>query len=619
MCGICGIVSLAPGKRVCPEDLLAMRDSMMHRGPDDAGLFVQQDVALGHRRLSIIDLSSGHQPMTNEDSSIFIVYNGELYNYLVLRKELIALGHIFKTYSDTEVIVHAYEEYGQACLEHFRGMFAFAIWDVTENQLFIARDRLGEKPLYYAQWDGYFLFGSEIKAILAHTVSRRSVNPAALDLYLGFRYVPGPQTMFEGIYKLQPGHALIIKDHKLAIKEYWDFCGVKTNSISDADAQDQFVELLKESIRLRLMSEVPLGIFLSGGVDSSAIVALMSNMTTEQVKTFSVGYKGDAVENEFEYARMVSQRYKTKHYEFLLDAEDFLGFIPKLVWHLDEPIADASTIPLYFISQLAKEHVTVVLSGEGADELLGGYYIYKKMLILEKLRSISVAHLLAKGAAWAGQLLGKRKITHYAELLRLPLEQRYFGVSQVFSRRERANLFGKGSGMNLHESTDVTASYYEKVRNREPLDRMLYLDTKVWLPDDLLMKADKMTMATSVELRVPFLDHLLVEYAASLPVALKIRKNETKILLKKAMESLLPHDLLYRPKKGFPVPISRWFREKTDSIREVLLDRESACNLFFSRSVLEELILHHERSRVDFSDLLWPFLVFEYWHKAYMS
>ena len=619
MCGICGIVTLDPGMSVERDDLLAMRDTMVHRGPDDAGIFIERNVGLGHRRLSIIDLSTGHQPMTNEDGKVVIVFNGELYNYLGLRDQLLAKGHVFTTHSDTEVIIHAYEQYGENCLKHFRGMFVFAIWDSRRHQLFIARDRLGKKPLYYAQWGDTFLFASEIKGILAHPAAHREMDLEALDLYFGFRYVPGPRTMFKGIAKLQPGHFLQIRENVASTSEYWDFSAIRTRHVSQVTAEKEFVELLRESVRLRLMSDVPLGVFLSGGIDSSVVVALMSELVSEPIKTFSVGYTGDTEENEFEYARMVANLYKTDHHEFRLTADDFLGFLPKLVWHLDEPIADASTIPLFFISQLAKEHVTVVLSGEGADEMLGGYYIYKKMLLLESLRSIPGSGMLGCATSLAGRLLGNRKIERYADLLRLPLEQRYAGVSQVFTEAERKSLFNGRGGIVPHALADVVAPYYERVENRQPLDRMLYLDTKVWLPDDLLMKADKMTMATSVELRVPFLDHVLVEYAASLPVSCKIRGNETKYLLKHAMESRLPKELLYRTKKGFPVPICRWLREKADGVREVLLDSGSASRDFFEPSFLEQIIRDHEQTQNDMSDLLWPFLVFEYWHKAYMK
>lgn len=619
MCGICGIVTFGSEMAVRRDDLLAMRDTMVHRGPDDAGLFIEKNVGLGHRRLSIIDLSLGHQPMTNEDGTVVIVFNGELYNYQGLRDRLLAKGHVFTTHSDTEVIIHAYEQYGEGCLEHFRGMFAFAIWDSRKRSLFVARDRLGKKPLYYAQWENTFLFASEIKGILAHPAAHREMDLDALDLYFGFRYIPGPLTMFKGIAKLQPGHSLRIYNNVVNVSEYWDFSAIQTRPIATETAEEEFTELLKESVRLRLMSDVPLGVFLSGGIDSSVVVALMSEIVAEPIKTFSVGYTGDAAENEFQYARMVAKLFKTDHHEFRLTADDFLGFLPKLVWHLDEPIADASTIPLFFISQLAKEHATVVLSGEGADELLGGYYIYKKMMLLESLHSIPGSDMLACASSLAGRLLGNRKIERYGKLLRLPLEQRYTGVSQVFSEAERKRLFKGIGGMVPTALADFVAPYYERVKNRQVLDRMLYLDTKVWLPDDLLMKADKMTMATSVELRVPFLDHVLVEYAASLPVSCKIRGNETKYLLKRAMETRLPRELLYRTKKGFPVPISRWLREKADGVREVLLDNGCACRSFFEPAFLEQIIWDHEHTQNDMSGLLWPFLVFEYWHNAYMK
>ena len=619
MCGICGVVHFERERKVDRHILEKMTNVMVHRGPDDKGYYVKDHVGFGHRRLSIIDLSEGHQPMSNENSTVWIVFNGEIYNYLELRAQLMERGHQFKTNSDTETIIHAYEEFGEKCLELLRGMFAFAIWDENRQQIFAARDRIGEKPFYYTEVDGTFIFSSEIKSILQFPSFRKEIELSALDLYLSLRYVPGPLTMFKGILKLQPGHYLILKGNRLSIHEYWD---VPNNlgkvSRNEEECHHRFLTLLEECIRMRLMSEVPLGVFLSGGIDSSLVVALMSAMTDIPIKTFSVGYETDFGTNEFDYARMVVEKYHTEHYELRIGSRDFYDFIPKLVWYLDEPIADAATIPLFFLSEFAKQWITVVLSGEGADEILAGYYIYKKMLWLQKLQYVpkTIRENLLLGIFRS--IFYKERHKRYLKLIQHPLAEKYYGVSNSFSLDSKRVLFPlcENTRGNLERFFE---GYYERVNEWSDLNKMLYVDLKIWLPDDLLMKADKMTMAASMELRVPFLDHELVEFAFSLPDRFKINGNSTKYLLREVGEKLLPTPIIHREKRGFPVPLSQWLKGDLNQVaKETLLGPLSACRDYFDPEAIKSILNRHRAKDEDLSEQIWNLLVFEFWCRGYM-
>ena len=612
MCGICGIVYFDKEREVDRSILEKMTRVMVHRGPDDGGFYLNRNVGLGHRRLSIIDVSGGHQPMSNEDSTVWIVYNGEMYNYLELQDDLIKKGHRFRTQSDTETIIHAYEEFGEKCLEKFRGMFSFAIWDENRQQIFAARDRIGKKPFYYTEIDGTLLFGSEIKSILQHPIFKREVDPLALDLYLTLRYVPGPLTMFKNIQKLQPGNYLISKNGNLSSHEYWDISnGCGTESVKREEYLDAFTTLVEECVRIRLMSEVPLGVFLSGGIDSSFIVAMMSKMVEKPIKTFSVGYEKDYGTNEFNFAQMTARRYKTEHYELNIKSKDFYDFIPKLVWYLDEPISDPAAIPLFFLSEFAKQWITVVLSGEGADEILAGYYIYKKMLWLNRFQCVPKLIREELLLRILKKIFWNEKWKRYLKLANLPLTKRYHSVSNAFSSEAKGALFPLSKDFDGHLE-NLFDDHYKKVNTWHDLNKMLYVDLKVWLPDDLLMKADKMTMATSMELRVPFLDHKLVEFAFSLPVNLKLKGNTTKYLLREAGKDLLPTPILYRKKKGFPVPISEWFKGELNRIaRETLLQSESACRDYFNPGVIDLILKRQTEGKNDFSEQIWNLLVFE--------
>ncbi len=611
MCAICGILNFNRTEPVDASVIGEMAECMAHRGPDDTGVFTDGPVGLGFRRLSIIDLSGGHQPMTTPDGDVTIVFNGEIYNYRDLTVDLKAAGHRFQTRSDTETILHAYREYGDACVEKFRGMFGFAIWDKVKRRLLIARDRLGVKPLYYYQCGDFLAFASEIKALLQIPGVDSSADPEALDDYLSLRYVPGPRTMFRNIFRLQPGHLMVAENGLVRIRKYWDV----SYRAGESRPQD-FLPLLEESVRLRLIADVPLGLFLSGGLDSSAILSIMSRLAGRRIKTFSVGYEstdpGEDV-SEFDYARIAANAYNAEHHEFRLTSKQFENSLPELIWHLDEPMADPTIIPLYHLSKLAREHVTVVLSGEGADEILGGYNIYSRMLKLETPALKPLARLMR----WAPS----EALRHYAEMSAQPLESRYRGISRGFRPETKMALIGaermRHSGLRLQ-------SIFSTAMNSQPgasaLSRMLYADTKIWLPDDLLVKADKMTMATGLELRVPFLDHRLVEFAAGLPDNAKLVGSTGKVLLRQTMRGVVPDAIIDRPKKGFPVPLARWLRGPLRPfLREQLLDSRSACSQYLDRGEVARILEQHEQGRYDRSGELWSLLVFEVWHRRFVG
>lgn len=618
MCGICGIVAFDKEQRIPYELIQEMNDQLEHRGPDDQGYYIKFNVALGHHRLSIIDLEGGHQPIANEDGSIWIVFNGEIFNHKELRIELEEKGHKFQTLSDTETIIHAYEEYGNACSEKLRGMFAFAIWDERQHSLLLARDRLGKKPLYYYQGREFLVFASEIKSLLAHPSVKAEIDLVALDYYLSLRYVPGPLTMFKNIFKLQPGHMLICNKKGISIEKYWELNFHERTARSLEEETEEFYFLLKDCVKMRLMSEVPLGVFLSGGLDSSSIVALMSELGVSKIKTFSIGYQGDNEINELKYAQIVARHFNTEHYEFKLNPQIFNEFIGDLVWYMDEPVADTACIPLYFISQLARKHAKVVLSGEGADELLAGYSIYQRMQIIEKMHKFyypftSILHKLYK------KLSPSSRITKLLKLAKLPFESRYRGVSNALDDDLKDSIYLSHS---LNTKADIDshfAKYYQTNKNTGLVNQMLFVDTKVWLPDDLLIKADKMTMANSQELRTPFLDHKLMEYAAGLPRSLKLRGRTGKFLLKRAMAGKLPSEIINRTKQGFPTPIKRWFaNELGEQTRATLLSPNSRVRRYFNMDKILSLLNEHKSGYIDRKEELFTLLIFEHWHRCFI-
>jgi asparagine synthase (glutamine-hydrolysing) len=623
MCGICGIVNFNAAEPVQRRVIQTMTDVQAHRGPNGDGYFVEGNVGLGHRRLSIIDLSGGSQPMYNEDESVAVVFNGEIYNFADITADLTLRGHQFKTRSDTEAIVHAYEQYGDDCVKEFRGMFAFAVWDRRQKRLLVARDRLGIKPLYYYANRRFFAFASEIKSLLQHPGVEREIDVEAMDLYLALRYVPGPKTMFRNIFKLQPGHTLSLDEKgSIRIRKFWDI-EYFDGTLSDDDYIDQFKQLLEESVRLRLISDVPLGVFLSGGLDSTAILAMMSRITGRQrIKTFSVGYDAtgpsarEADEaNELSYAREAARHFGAEHYEYRLGPAQFCDASETLVSHLDEPMADPTCIPLYYISRLARQHITVVLSGEGADETLAGYALYRRILALEKIRN-TIGPLASILPALSRLPIGDR-LRAYVRRASTPLPDHYRGVVKGVSPETRLALTGAERLLKSEECLDrVFAPYFEKVQNTSTLNRMLYADAKVWLPEDLLLKADKTTMAASIELRVPFLDHKLVAFCAALPESLKLRRGQGKWILRRAMGTDLPPAIIRRAKKGFPLPAASWLRlELRDFMRDTLLANNSSCSWFFARAAVEDIVRRHERGGFSGFQEVWSLIVFELWHR----
>jgi asparagine synthase (glutamine-hydrolysing) len=607
-----------------------MRDVITHRGPDDEGIFIDAGIGLGHRRLSIVDVASGHQPMTNEDASLYITYNGEIYNHADYRAPLIARGHIFKTHCDTEAILHLYAEYGDDCVKHLRGMFAFAIWDRNKRELFIARDRLGVKPLYYVHsQDGSLYFASEIKALLEARAVKPELNFSTFSDYLANHSTSGEETLFAGVKRLLPGHTLRWRDGEVKIRKYWDVSFEKRTDKgrTDQDYIAEWGELFRKSVQLRLMADVPLGMFLSGGIDSSAIAAVMSTLVDEPIKTFSVAF-AEREANELEYARLVAQAFKTDHHEVVVSPEQFFNALPNLIWHEDEPLAHPSSVALYFVSRLASEHVKVVLTGEGSDELMAGYARYRKTILnlalgehYQRMVPSGVRGLVRKQLA--GMTGSKLRLKLGRTFLNLApdIESIYFDNFAVFSRSLQEQLL-------TSETTDrITAiDPYAGVREllthtdaQSLLDRLLYADIKTYL-HELLMKQDQMSMAASVESRVPFLDHKLVEFTSSLPERLKLRGGTTKYVLRQSMKGVLPAAILDRPKMGFPVPIGSWFRGAYSSVLdEYVLSSRAAERGIFNTEFVHALVEQHQRGEANHSERLWSLVNLEMWFRRFID
>jgi asparagine synthase (glutamine-hydrolysing) len=619
MCGIAGLYCFRSGRPVGCDEVTAMAARIVHRGPDDEGIFTDGSLGLAHRRLTILDTSRrGRQPMATRDGAFTITYNGEVYNFLELKEDLAARGHEFRTKTDTEVLLHLYEEHGDAFLERLNGMFAFALWDRSRRRLLLARDRLGIKPLYYTWTADGIAFASEIKALLAVPGVRAEVDPEMLDAYMSVGYVPTERTMFRGIQKLQPGWAMKIEDGRAELFQYWDL-DPKPQAMSEADCVEEVTALLRDAVRLQLRSDVPLGVFLSGGVDSSAVVALMHELGVRDIETFTVAYDFGPQFDETRYARQVAEKFHTRHHEVYVTPGEFRDFIPTLVDHMEEPVTESAAVSLYKVSRLARERVVVVLSGEGSDEVFGGYPIYSYMQALERYRRIPaplrngvINPLLERlGGKW-----GK-----YTHLSRLPLTERYAGVSfyespgkEALYRPEVRKLFN-GSAM-----PGLVARYYEKTEGRDAISRMMGLDVKSWLVDDLLIKADKMTMACSLELRVPFLDHRLVELGARIPARLKVRGLTTKYILKKAMEPYLPKEILYRPKMGFPTPLAHMFKgEMKEYVADVLGSERAMDRGYFRPEEVRRLVGEHLAGTRDHHRVLWQLLVLEEWHRKFID
>ena len=601
--------------------IVTMRDTFPYRGPDDQGKWIDADQRLGfgHRRLSIIDPTpAGRQPMLDTDSGCRVVFNGEIYNYIEIAMELEKQGVVFSTHTDTEVILKAYAVYGQACLQYFNGMFAFAIWNPATKEIFLARDRLGIKPLYYyIGSNGDFYFASEVKAILAGVREPIGLNAELIDEYMSFGYVPGEDTLRQGVKRLLPGHCAVHSGTDFRIRQYWDLDYSQTEDQGFDYYLGKSRELLESAAELRLRSDVPLGVFLSGGIDSSAVVGLLASRVTEPIKTFSVAYDFGKDFDETQYARMVADRFGTDHHELIVEPAEFRDFVPDYVRLMDEPVTEAAAISLYFLSRMTKKHVTVVLSGEGSDEIFGGYDFYRYMLAIERVRKMLGPMSGLIGSA-ADKSPVKNKLTKYLTMLGQPLARRYKGIS-TYEEHYKRSLYTDGYKAFLGEHSDKAVTsfirgLFDKTSKYDDLSRMLYFDIKTWLIDDLLIKADRMSMAASLELRVPFLDYRLVEFAARIPPKHKVRNGQGKFLLKKMMEGLLPDEVIYRKKMGFPTPLKTMFQGQLRAYTEdLLLSANANLHRFFRREAIQSILLEHASGAHDHHRVIWQMVVLEQW------
>ncbi len=621
MCGIVGVFDLT-GKREFSRELISrMNETQHHRGPDEGGIHIEPGVGFGHRRLSIIDLSSGQQPLFNEDGSVVVTYNGEIYNFPELSEELKACGHLFKTHCDTEVIVHAWEEWGEACVERFRGMFAFAVWDRNQQTLFLARDRLGIKPLYYAALpEDTFAFSSELKALKTLDNLPREIDPTSIEDYFTFGYIPEPKTIFQQVYKLRPGHTLLIKSGSPLpeSKEYWDIPFIPVEYSSEEALKAELIERMKEAVDIRMVAEVPLGAFLSGGVDSSAIVAMMAKLQDKPVHTCAIGFDVKQF-NETEFAKQVADQYKTDHYVGLVGSDDF-DLLDTLADLYDEPYADSSAIPTYRVCQLAKNQVTVALSGDGGDENFAGYRRYRWHMNEEKLRAAiplsirkPVFGLLGKlypKADWAPRIF--RAKTTFQGLARSSVEA-YLHTVSLLSEEQRDLLFSEKlkTALKGYKSISVFNDYVAKAPTQDPLSLIQYLDMKTYLVGDILTKVDRASMAHALEVRVPLLDHKFIEWASGLPSTMKLKGQEGKYILKTALEPYLPNDVLYRAKMGFGVPLAKWFRGPLkEKVQQSLLGDTIRQSGLFNMDYIEKVIGQHQSGARDYSVIIWSLLMF---------
>ncbi len=628
MCGINGIAFASRSKKQIDAHVLCrMRDVIAHRGPDGDGIFIDGNVGIGHRRLSIVDPAHGQQPMTCGDGSCVIVYNGEVYNHAEHRPTLEKQGFEFHNHSDTETILNLYRAHGRDCVEYLRGMFAFAIWDKRKRELFIARDRLGVKPLYYVHTDdGSLYFGSEIKSLLEAGAVRPELNYSVLPDQFANHGTSGDETLFRGVKRLPPGHTMVWNDGRIYIREFWDVSfEPKSEEITDAEYVEEWRDMFRESVRLRLMSDVPLGMFLSGGIDSSAIAAMMAKLVDDPIKTFSVGFH-ERGSNELGYARMVANAFHTDHHEITLTPDEFFDVLPQLVWHEDEPIGFIASVPLYFVSRLAQQHVKVVLTGEGSDETLAGYGRYQKAITLlaygERYESLTPTFVREAVRGGVATLPGSitRKLNRTFLTRDSDVENLFLDNFAVFPKSMQKDLFSAKTKENIIDRNPFSLQneLIKKTDAVDILDKLLYVDTKTYL-HELLMKQDQMSMAASVESRVPFLDHKLVEFSARMPRDLKLREGTTKWVLREAMKGILPPTILDRPKMGFPVPVGDWFRGEFRSVIDNYVLGPRACERgIFNREFVRKLVDEHIAG-VNHDERLWALVNFEIWQRRFLD
>lgn len=628
MCGICGKININNREVVDARLIHKMTEVLKHRGPDDEGIYINGNVGIGHRRLSIIDLSKdARQPMSNEDKSIWIVCNGEIYNFQELRKVLEKKGHIFCSRSDTEVIIHLYEELGTDCVEKLRGMFAFCIWDEKRKRLFLARDRIGQKPLNYAIKNGNIIFASEIKSILQDPEISREVDINALDSYLTYQYVPAPETMFSGINKLPPAHSLVWENGKIKIERYWNLNFQNKINMAEDEFCQRILDLLTEATKIRLVSDVPLGVFLSGGIDSSAIVGLMSKLSTHPVKTFSIGFEEETF-NELKYARKVAKIFATDHHEYIVKPEA-LNILPKIIWHFNEPFADSSCIPTYYLSKMTRQEVTVALNGDGGDETFAGYerYVANKIaniynLIPQSIRKNLVSFITTVLPESTRRKDFIKRFKRFAKANDSSRERRYARWMSIFDDDLKSNLYSEKLKNRLKgiDSWNYLLDVYRQSDANNFIDATLFVDIMTYLPGDLLVKIDISSMANSLEARSPFLDHKLMEFAASIPSNLKLKGWTTKYLLKKALTKILPKDILNRRKAGFGVPIGTWFRQELkDYAYDILLSEKSLKRGYFKKEAIKRILDEHTKGKIDHGARIWSLINFELWHQMFID
>lgn len=622
MCGIAGRMNFDHQQPVDRALIYEMTAAIAHRGPDGDGQYVWGQVGLGHRRLSIIDPNGGAQPLSNEDESVWITFNGEIYNYQGLRRDLLRRGHVLRSDSDTEVIVHLWEEHGPRCVEHLQGMFAFAIWDARQRSLFLARDRVGIKPLYYCVTETALIFGSEIKAMLIDPAVVRTLDPRAIDIFLTYLYVPGARTMFQHVRKLEPGHWLLAVNGRVTTNRYWQLTYEERGDFESIDeAAEALDSLLAHTVKAHMISDVPIGFLASGGVDSTALLSYAVDEASQPVQTFTVGFSGNDVVDERPYARMASRQFGTRHHETTISAQDFGDWLPRYVWHMEEPVCEPPAIALYYVARMAREHVRVLLSGEGGDEAFAGYPEYRHYVAFERWKPAGrrLRRLAGMTLALAGLADRTRRLQKYAAFADSDVDDYY--LSRTASPASHFNAYKYdlyttdfAAALDGFTPNSITRELFKSVAGLHLLNRLLYVDTSTWLPDDLLLKADKMTMATSVELRVPFLDHEVLEFAARLPTSYKVKGGQGKHVLRHTFRDRLPAAILDRKKAGFPVPYARWL--STD-LREMVLDtvlsQAALSRGYFRRDAVESLVHGGTQTAAE----TFALLVLELWHRQF--
>ncbi len=621
MCGIVGKLNFNQEK--VPRALIEkMNQEIVHRGPDDGGIYIDNNIGLGHRRLAIVDLSpTGHQPMFNEDKSVVLIYNGEIYNFLELRSKLKKRGHKFKSHSDTEVIIHLYEDYGENCLKYLRGFFAFALWDKKNKKLFLARDRVGKKPLKYYLTDKFIIFASELKSILKDPRVEKEPDFEAIYNYLSFQYVPAPLTGFKGIKKLPPAHYLVCQKGKVKIKKYWKLAFSQKENFSEEEWCQKIMDKLKECVRIRMISDVPLGALLSGGIDSSAIVGLMSQFSKKPVKTFSVGFE-EAAFNELSYAKIIAKKFKTDHTEFIVKPKA-AEILPKLVYFYEEPYADSSALPTYYISEQTKKQVTVALNGDGGDENFAGYSLYNAWLFANKISPIF--RKILKKSSFLGEFFPEPTLRHRFYVLLNSFSNQghkmYFDFfsSTYFTEKMKQKLLSEDFKKLIFSSSYKKAKEYFN-QNLDLLDRVLNFGIQTYLPEDLLVKVDIASMASALEGRSPLLDHEFLELTAKIPASLKIKNNQNKYIFKKALKDFLPSQVLFKRKQGFSIPIDKWIREDLNKFsKEIILSKKAIKRNIFKQEELKKLFKEHETKKFNHGARIWALLWLELWFKEYFD